>query len=289
MSRMQPFNNKNKRTAPPQTAHNLISGRTLLGRALSIGLLAAMATPSHAAMLRLGTVDVQIDTTASLGATILMSDRKEQFLPISNGGPKENKIYVNVGTDGTTGASPAASTQTRDVCDADGSGIAYGGFCQDLDHAAEGTRPNFDGSINTDDGRLNFDNGDLVSAPFKVTSEIEAHSGNWTGFARISAFYDATLMDDGSFERGGLSEKGESRAGQNLYLLDAYLDYDGEVADMPFTVRAGRQVINWGEATFILGGNSAFSPIDVAAIRRPGAGLSTAFRPVLHHGRRVYL
>ena len=78
-------------------------------------------------------------------------------------------------------------------------------------------------------------------------------------------------MDDGSFERGGLSDKGESRAGQNLYLLDAYLDYDGEVGDMPFTIRAGRQVINWGEATFIPGGNSAFSPIDVAAIRRPGA------------------
>ena len=79
MSRMQPFNNKNKRTAPPQTAHKLISGRTLLGSALSIGLLAALATPSHAAMLRLGTVDVQIDTTVSAGVSMLMSDREDRL------------------------------------------------------------------------------------------------------------------------------------------------------------------------------------------------------------------
>ena len=35
-----------------------------------------------------------------------------------------------------------------------------------------------------------------------ITSEFEAQSGAWTGFARVSAFYDGVLMDDGSFERG---------------------------------------------------------------------------------------
>ena len=85
MSRMTPFDKKNKRPAPPQKAHQLISGKTLLGSALSVGLMAALIAPSHAAMLKLGTVDVQIDTTASLGATYLMSDRNKQFLPLMAG------------------------------------------------------------------------------------------------------------------------------------------------------------------------------------------------------------
>ena len=39
-------------------------------------------------------------------------------------------------------------------------------------------------------------------------------------------------------------------------------------------------MINWGEATFIPGGNSAFNPIDVAALRRPGAEIKEALLPV---------
>lgn len=286
MSRMTPFDNKNKLAAPPKRAHkfisgNPLSGKALLGGVLCVGLTMALAAPSHAAMLKLGTVDIQIDTTASAGATMLMSDRNKQFLPLVNGGPEDGSDYgaASAATSALTkndGESDAAFAERKGAAAiADGCDIEYGAFCQEIT-----AKPNFDGSINTDDGRLNFDNGDLVSAPFKLTSEIEAQSGAWTGFARVSAFYDAVLMDDGSFERGGLSDKGESRAGQNLYLLDAYVDYDGDVGDMPFTVRAGRQVINWGEATFIPGGNSAFSPIDVAAIRRPGAEIKEALLPV---------
>ena len=61
------------------------------------------------------------------------------------------------------------------------------------------------------------------------------------------------------------SDKGQAEPVKTSICPDAYVDYDGDVGDMPFTIRAGRQVINWGEATFIPGGNSAF--IDVAAIR----------------------
>lgn len=262
--------------------HKRLSPQFFLGAALALGLTATAFTPAaEAATIRLGTVDVQIDTTVSAGVSVLMSEREEQFLPVSNGGPDVNQVFIQPNGDGSPniGAGPTASTNDFATC-ATVAGNAYGQFCQDLPHTLAGTRPNFDGSINTDDGRLNFDDGDLVSAPFKITSEIEAQAGAWTGFARVSAFYDGVLMDDGAFERGGLSDKGRSRAGQNLYLLDAYVDYDGDIGDMPFTLRAGRQVINWGEATFIPGGNSAFSPIDVAAIRRPGAEIKEALLPV---------
>lgn len=298
---------KNKRDKTPSKISANISGRVsmskpthyLLGAALSVGLMASALSPSEAAMVKLGNVDVQIDTTVSVGATFLMSDREKQYLPLANGGPADISAYgsASAATKALVDEKKAGDHGALDddgdfVNDSDeevfnmrlgaaarggGCNKGYGQYCQEIV-----ARPNFDGSINTDDGRLNFDSGDLVSAPLKFTSEIEAGSGAWNAFARVTAFYDAILMDDGSFERegGGLSDKGETLAGRDLRLLDAYLDYDGEVGNMPFLIRAGRQVINWGEATFIPGGNSAFSPIDVAAIRRPGAEIKEALLPV---------
>ena len=112
--------------------------------------------------------------------------------------------------------------------------------------------PNFDGSINTDDGRLNFDKGDIYSSPFRLTTEVEAANGPWTVFGRLNIWHDITAMDEDAYNRGGeLTDDGEENVKQNIELLDAYVSYDGDVFDMPFTLRAGRQVINWGEATFI--------------------------------------
>ena len=290
------------------------SGRTgqprkatlFIGATLALGLSATAFTPSaQAANVTLGGVEIQIDTTVSMGATFLMSDRDNQFLPISNGGPADISSY-GAASPATKAVVDARKAGEHGAVDEDGdflenndgnpvnpaevnaynmllAGTAigercnegYGGYCQEII-----AKPNFDGSINTDDGRLNFDNGDVVSAPFKITSEAEAFFGNFTAFGRINAFYDAALMDETSFTRAGLDNKGISNAGRNIELLDLYLDYDGEVGTMPFTIRAGRQVINWGEATFVPGGNSAFSPIDVAAIRRPGAEIKEALLPV---------
>ena len=45
-------------------------------------------------------------------------------------------------------------------------------------------------------------------------------------------------------------------------------------------MRAGWQVINWGESTFIQGGINAINPIDVSVLRVPGAELRDALLPV---------
>ena len=42
---------------------------------------------------------------------------------------------------------------------------------------------------------------------------------------------------------------------------------------MPLSIRFGKQVLSWGESLFIQGGNSVINPIDVSAIRAPGAEL----------------
>ena len=300
----------------------------LLGVSALVGAGLVAAGPAAAYNVSLGGVDIQIDTTMSLGATWQMKESDAMFLPESNGGPAEvdpnfdfvrdsngaikyydpsildaddKPAYMNSTTSiretalVTVGAENSGSTRkpnsvtgapdgAKPVLDYNGATAvnnctpAFGGFCQ---AAPAGNKYNYDGSINTDDGRLNFDQGDPVSAPIKFTTDIEMNRGALQGFFRVRAFYDAVLMDDESFNRGGdFTDDGEELAGANIEMLDAFVGYDFDLGDMPATVRVGKQVINWGEATFIPGGNSAFNPIDVPAIRRPGAEIKEALLPV---------
>ena len=245
-----------------------------LGSLVFVGVLATSV--AHAVTFNIGGYEVNMDTTVSTGVTYLTSDRNNSFLPESNGGNPNQNLYFNMAnySAATDLANPTwLATNTCNI-----SNREYGGFCQDV--GAISTIFNHDGSINSDDGRLNFDQGDIVSAPTKVGFEFETRSGNIQAFLRTTMYYDAVLMDDGSFERGGLTDKGESNAGREFNVLDAFVTVDGDAAGMPYMVRVGRQVINWGENTFIPGGNSSFNPIDVAALRRPGAEIKDALLPV---------
>src|SRR5690554_2825764 len=49
---------------------------------------------------------------------------------------------------------------------------------------------------------------------------------------------------------------------------------------MPANIRVGRQVLSWGESTFIFNGINAINPVDVNAIRRPGVEIKEALLPV---------
>ena len=319
----------------------LKSKMRLLGASALVGAGLLATGPADAYNLRLGEMNVQIDTTMSVGMTYQMKDSNKKFLPEVNGGPAENNpnfdwvrttggaikyydpailddndnpaylskdidvretAHVTVApdfqpgvTDGThslanghregstaTGALvPAGAKPVLDYIGADGvtnCDGAYGGHCQ---NAPAALAYNFDGSINTDDGRLNFEKNDIVSAPVKFVTDIKASNGAFSSLFRVKVFYDSILMDEDNFKRGGaLTDDGEELAGQSVDLLDAFVAYDFDIGDMPATLRAGKQVINWGEATFIPGGNSAFNPIDVPAIRRPGAEIKEALLPV---------
>ena len=50
----------------------------------------------------------------------------------------------------------------------------------------------------------------------------------------------------------GVEGDGEKRVGAGIELLDAYINYDFDIGNMPAQIRVGNQVINWGESTFIL-------------------------------------
>ncbi|MFC1694767.1 DUF1302 domain-containing protein [Pseudomonadota bacterium] len=145
-------------------------------------------------------------------------------------------------------------------------------------------------AVISDDGNLNFDSGDIFSNIIKGTSEIEIDNGQFGGFARIKYWYDFEMMNGGkphghspnSYVSGAeLNDDDFHKLAQfsGLYLLDLFAYGTFDLGEMPLDVRLGRQVVNWGEATFIQGIN-VLNPIDVSAFRRPGAEIKEGLLPV---------
>ena len=142
----------------------------------------------------------------------------------------------------------------------------------------------------TDDGNLNFEKGDIFSNVIKGTSEMQLDNGQFGFFGRIKYWYDFEL-ENGKMPHGHSPNNYEPGAKLNdsdfadyaqfsgLELLDLFVYGDFDLGDYPLDLRVGRQMVNWGESTFIQGIN-VLNPIDVSALRRPGAELKEAFLPV---------
>lgn len=128
-------------------------------------------------------------------------------------------------------------------------------------------------SVNGDDGNLNFGTG-LVSNNLRATVDVDFAYKNFGAFVRGRGFYDYEI-EEGDRDRTPLHPDAMDWVGSRAELLDAFLwaKWGGG------QVRAGRQVLNWGESTFTQGGLSSINPIDVATIRVPGAELREAYRP----------
>ena len=144
-----------------------------------------------------------------------------------------------------------------------------------------------------DDGDLNFEDGDIYSLILKGVHDLELRKGDFGVFLRAKYWYDQEL-ENGSRPHGNsanaytpnteLATSGfDSFAqGSGIELLDAFIYntfYLGE-NEAPLDVRLGRQVISWGESTFIQNGINSINPIDVSAFRRPGAEIKEGLLPV---------
>lgn len=149
-------------------------------------------------------------------------------------------------------------------------------------------------SANYDDGNLNYDRGDLVSSLFKMTNDLDLNYKNFGAFVRINSFYDHAIerKDFRSVESNPLLpgpvasySRGNERVlrdrlGHDYEILDAYVRAKFDVVGRALDVRAGKQVVSWGESTFIPNGINIINPVDVAKLRAPGAELKEAFLPV---------
>jgi hypothetical protein len=130
---------------------------------------------------------------------------------------------------------------------------------------------------NDDDGTQNFETG-TVSRLLKLTSELELNYKRVGAFVRGSGFYDEEIEDQ-QRARTPLSEASEDLVGSRLELLDAFVWGNFDLGTMPAEIRAGEQVLSWGESTFIQNSINVINHVDVSAIRVPGAELREALLP----------
>ena len=153
---------------------------------------------------------------------------------------------------------------------------------RDADKSLVGTVNGGTGQASTgDDGRLNFKKGETFSKIFKGIHDLELKYGDTGVFVRGKYWYDFELKDeDREFKQISDHNRKEGAKSSGAQILDAFVYHNYSLGDLPGTVRAGKQVVSWGESTFIGNSINSINPIDVSAFRRPGAEIKEGLIPV---------
>ncbi len=132
-----------------------------------------------------------------------------------------------------------------------------------------------------DDGRLNFKKGETFSKIFKGVHDLELRYRDSGAFVRGKYWYDFELKDESRlFKDISDSNRKEAAQSSGAQILDAFVYHNYAIGDLPGTVRLGRQVVSWGESTFIGNSINSINPLDAAAFRRPGAEIKEGLIPV---------
>ncbi|MBI2812748.1 MAG: DUF1302 domain-containing protein [Opitutae bacterium] len=133
-------------------------------------------------------------------------------------------------------------------------------------------------SVNADDGNLNYRSG-VVSFLAKANHDLLLKYDQGGLFVRGFYFNDF-VNSNGNRLRTPLSDDARKLVAESAQLLDAYVYFNDTIGSMPASLRIGRQVLSWGESTFIPNGVNSINPIDVAKLRTPGSELKEALRPL---------
>ena len=133
------------------------------------------------------------------------------------------------------------------------------------------------------------DGGDIYSTPLSLITDISASKGDTGVFTRISYVYDYTIMnkDCNNCRRptpaglaDGIDSNAQNLAGNKLRLLDLFVFNTWHFGDHPLSIRAGKQVISWGESNILGGGISQMqNPVDLAKATTPGTEIKETLMP----------
>jgi hypothetical protein len=158
--------------------------------------------------------------------------------------------------------------------------------------------------LNDNDGNNSFDDGSMTSSKANVLLEVAGEYNDFSFFVRGDALYDYVYADSssnmsrdnylsfnssrevfdasgkpGTVDRGDFPDETVDEHGKRVRLLDAFATYNFNLGEMGGSLRAGRQVISWGEATFYPGVNAVQNPIDAATALAPGVEAKEVFLP----------
>lgn len=104
-------------------------------------------------------------------------------------------------------------------------------------------------------GNSNFEKGDLMNNKGIARIEITFDSSYITLFGKGEAFYDRVMDDDDKYPEGADIDEAKKYAARRYEAMEYYLDFHSD----NFTLRAGRQIVEWGES--------------IAPVYAPGVGV----------------
>jgi hypothetical protein len=221
-------------------------------------LLGVATLPANAANWQVGDANISLDSTFTLATSIRTESRDYSLIGNSN--------HAQFDWSGYHAAFNPIYTSNDVWSQANG---AY--------------------STNGDLGNLNHDPGDAFATQISGTHELDINFGDYGFFARGFWFYDFEQMDGDRPYSNPITgnqydlcqdPEAEDLLCTDIRLYDAFFYGDWWIGDKPFTLRVGRQVISWGESTFIQHGINSTNPVDVTRARAPGAELKEVFLPV---------
>ena len=149
-------------------------------------------------------------------------------------------------------------------------------------------------NVNADDGNRNFDQWDMINNRFSAIADIDLQYKNVGYFIRPKAFYDFVYMQDNANDHpstnnalvAGLinetdefSDDVEDVHGRNVELLDYFGYASFVIGNTYWDLRAGSQVVQWGEGLFISGIAGAMAHVDLVAATTPGAEVKEILLP----------
>jgi hypothetical protein len=277
-----------------------------LRKVLSASAVSAMAlsaaTAANAWDYSSNGLSIRIDSTVSVGAGIVTGEKKTPASP-GDGGPQVGLVY-------TTAVAPVSLAQLPSpfgaAAGASGWGRVFGAASAPvnvlgawaslaaLPASAQGVGSPFAKApaqflataitpygkgANSYLAGANYGVGDFYSGSIKASHDVEIKYDNFTAFLRGYYFYDAVLNNSDSGNISHLGDQSRKYAGLNFVPLDSFIDGKFNLDGHSANLRVGKQVVNWGESTFLLNGINAFNPIDATSFHRPGTEIKEVILP----------
>jgi len=150
-----------------------------------------------------------------------------------------------------------------------------------------------DGCIQTvsgfgDQGDLNYKKGQAFTEYVKGTHELllRMPDEGLKFLGRVSWLRDFAATNTTDYVSasnpsgvGNLTPEASQQLREKTRLLDLWVSKDFSIGDNSGHVRAGNQVINWGESLFIPGGINQTNSIDYMRLSQPGTQLKEVYLP----------
>ena len=218
----------------------------------------------------------------TIGAAIRMEERDTDLIA------KHNLIPgLCTPTNWTTGGYQSGELEYLEA-----SGNQIGSTCNgtqnpDLNRAYVETPGSY--NINGDNGNMNFDQYDVVTAAAKFNTKLDLSWKGFNLFARGVWFFDEVLynLDETRFDttlqprNQAFPADAREQFGSDFVLQDLSLSTLVPIGDRTLSIKVGRTGINWGESTALpLNTINTINPPDQRFARTPGFDLAELFQPV---------